>query len=197
MIKPAFSDSVFAAQATFRAVLEATARPGEIVPVAAGIEAPLPMTGAMAAISLTLLDQDTPVWLDMALAAAPDVAAWIRFHTGAPIVAAPSQGAFAFVREQMRLPPLDKFNVGTAEYPDRSTTVIVHVDSWNCSTALYLAGPGIKRERRLAAGPLPADTHARIAANRALFPCGVDLIFAADDSVAALPRSVRLLRYGA
>jgi alpha-D-ribose 1-methylphosphonate 5-triphosphate synthase subunit PhnH len=44
----------------------------------------------------------------------------------------------------------------------------------------------------LRAAPLPADMLARLADNRALFPCGVDLILVTADEVAALPRSVRL-----
>lgn len=191
MIDPAFPDTVFAAQSTFRAVLGALARPGEIKPVRTPIQVPLPLTPAMAAIAQTLLDQDTPIWLDAPLAASPDVGAWLRFHTGAPIVRSPGECAFAFVREQMRLPPLDTFNQGTPEYPDRSTTLVVHIDGWNSGPALTFAGPGIKRQQRLTAGPLPAGMARRLSANRALFPCGVDLLLVAEDSVAALPRSIR------
>jgi alpha-D-ribose 1-methylphosphonate 5-triphosphate synthase subunit PhnH len=194
MVKPAFRDPVFSAQSTFRAMLDAVARPGEIVPVQSQIDAPLPMTSAMAAIALAILDQDTPVWLDTALAATPEVTAWIRFHTGASIVAMADQSAFAFVREQMRLPPLDAFNLGTAEYPDRSTTVIVHVDSWDGATHMNVSGPGIKGQRRLVAGPLPGDFQKKLASNRALFPRGVDLFLASDRAVAALPRSVWIAR---
>lgn len=194
MVKPAFRDPVFSAQSTFRAMLDALARPGEIVAVQSQIDAPLPMTSAMAAIALTLLDQDTPVWLDTALAATPEVPAWIRFHTAAPIVALPDRSAFAFVREQMRLPPLEAFDQGTSEYPDRSTTVIVHVDSWDGTAPMHLTGPGIRGQRRIAAGPLHADFPKRLARNRALFPCGVDLILASEHAVVALPRSVRVAR---
>jgi alpha-D-ribose 1-methylphosphonate 5-triphosphate synthase subunit PhnH len=194
MVRPAFRDPVFSAQSTFRAMLDAVARPGEIVTVQSQIDAPLPMTSAMAAIALAILDQDTPVWLDTALAATPEVAAWIRFHTGAPIVARADQSTFAFVREQMRLPPLDAFNLGTSEYPDRSTTVIVHVDSWDGATQMNVSGPGIKGQRRLVAGPLPGDFQKKLASNRALFPRGVDLFLASERAVAALPRSVWIAR---
>jgi alpha-D-ribose 1-methylphosphonate 5-triphosphate synthase subunit PhnH len=191
MVKPAFSDPVFSAQSTFRAVLDALARPGEVKRVHPAVDVPLPLTSAMGAIALSLLDHDTPVWLDPPLAASPDVGAWIRFHTGAPLVTDPKESVFAFVREQMRLPKLDSFNLGTPEYPDRSTTVVVHVDSWDSVPALNLAGPGIKGQRRLAAGPLPADMAQRLSANRSQFPLGVDVLLVAEDSLAALPRSVR------
>ena len=85
------------------------------------------MSGEAAAIAFALFDHDTPVWLDAALAAAPDVAAWLRFRTGAPIVTDQAAAAFALVSEPARLPPFDEFNLGTAEYPDRSTTIILQV----------------------------------------------------------------------
>ena len=88
---------------------------------------PHPLTGEAAAIALALFDHDTPVWLDAALAAAPDVAAWLRFRTGAPIVTEPDAAAFALVCDPRGLPPFEEFNLGTAEYPDRSTTIILQV----------------------------------------------------------------------
>jgi alpha-D-ribose 1-methylphosphonate 5-triphosphate synthase subunit PhnH len=39
---------------------------------------------------------------------------------------------------------------------------------------------------------VPADIVARLAANRALFPRGIDLLLATDDAAAALPRSIRV-----
>lgn len=193
----AFSDPVFAAQSTFRAVLDAIARPGEIRPMPADASAPEPMTTAMAALALTLFDQDTPVWLDPPFAAEPGVSDWIRFHTAAPIVAEPARCAFALVRDSLRLPALGNFDVGTPEYPDRSTTLILHVESLITGPALELSGPGIDGRRGFSAGPLPEDIAARLMANRALFPRGVDLLLVSNDSVAALPRSVNVLNRGA
>jgi alpha-D-ribose 1-methylphosphonate 5-triphosphate synthase subunit PhnH len=44
------------------------------------------------------------------------------------------------------------------------------------------------------AQPQPPDFPNRIAANRALFPRGVDVILVSPDAVAALPRSVAATR---
>jgi alpha-D-ribose 1-methylphosphonate 5-triphosphate synthase subunit PhnH len=44
----------------------------------------------------------------------------------------------------------------------------------------------------LRAEPLPADLPRRLAANRALFPRGIDLLLVTGSRVAALPRSVTL-----
>ncbi len=48
------------------------------------------------------------------LAGAPEVAGWLRFHTGAPIVAEPDAAAFALIGDPARLPPFDAFNLGNA-----------------------------------------------------------------------------------
>ena len=116
------AESVLAAQLAFRAIMDASARPGSPQPITAVPDAPAPLSGETAAIVLTLFDQDTPVWLDERLAAAPEVASWVRFRTGAPIVAEPNSSAFALIGDAARLPALDRFNQGSAEYPDRSTT---------------------------------------------------------------------------
>ncbi|HKD29941.1 MAG TPA: phosphonate C-P lyase system protein PhnH, partial [Xanthobacteraceae bacterium] len=57
---------------------------------------------------------------------------------------------------------------------------------------LRLSGPGIRGSCALSAAPLPADFAARMRTNRALFPCGVDIILASDTMLAALPRSVHV-----
>ncbi len=62
------------AQSTFRAVMDAMARPGSVQRIAAAAGAPAAMMRGTAAIALTLFDHDTPIWLDAPLSATPDVA---------------------------------------------------------------------------------------------------------------------------
>ena len=92
MLQPGFADPVAGAQACFRAVLDAMARPGRVREAGADLTPPAPLAPATAAVLLTLVDHDTPVWLDQAAAAAR---AWIAFHCGAPIVAAIAACSFA------------------------------------------------------------------------------------------------------
>src|SRR5215470_12734578 len=141
MVAAAFSDPVMAAQAAFRAVLDATARPGKVVTIAQPLAAPAPLAPGAAAIALTLCDHDTPVWLDAQLAAVPAIAEWLRFHTSARITDDATNAAFAFVADA--LPPFDGFNPGTLEYPDRSTTIVTQVESFAAGVELTLSGPGI------------------------------------------------------
>ena len=78
-----------------------------------------------AAIALTLFDYDTPIWLDKPLMTSDAVKTFLRFHTGCPIVTEPVEAAFALVSAPVSMIPLASFNQGSAEYPDRSTTVIL------------------------------------------------------------------------
>jgi alpha-D-ribose 1-methylphosphonate 5-triphosphate synthase subunit PhnH len=185
-------DTAFASQAAFRALMDALARPGDIKTLR-GADAPAPLAPASAALIKSLADFETPVWLDDTFAAAPAVADWIRFHTGAPLTRDPQQAAFALVADAAALPDFAQFAQGSAEYPDRSTTLIVQITDF-AGDAFTLAGPGIKTMRTFAAEPLPADFAARLAANRDLFPRGIDLVLVAGDRIAALPRSVRISR---
>jgi alpha-D-ribose 1-methylphosphonate 5-triphosphate synthase subunit PhnH len=193
MLTAAFADPVHASQHTFRAVMDALARPGTIIALAATVTAPSPLHPAAAAVALTLLDYETPVWLDHALSATRDIADWIRFHTGAPITSDPRVAAFAFVADGAQAPDLDVFSLGTSEYPDRSTTLVLQVKQFSAGESLILVGPGIAGTQRFSAGPLPNNFREQLTANRALFPRGVDVILATDDAIAALPRSVRVV----
>ena len=190
MTLPAF-DMAFASQATFRALMDCMARPGEIRKLD-GAEAPAPMTPATAALVRHLADYETPIWLDSECAAHPAIAAWIRFHTGAPIATSPSEAAFALVADASALPAFMQFAQGSEEYPDRSTTIIAQVARF-AGRSFVLQGPGIRTTRALAAEPLPGDFPQRLSDNRDLFPRGIDLVLAAGHDIAALPRSVRMV----
>jgi alpha-D-ribose 1-methylphosphonate 5-triphosphate synthase subunit PhnH len=197
MIGSGFADPVRSAQAAFRAILDATSRPGTVCAIGAEVAPPSPVSPAVAAIALTLCDQDTPVWLDATLRTSPDVAAWLRFHCGVRIVDDPSAASFAFAADMRGLPAFDRFNLGSADYPDHSTTIVLQVDSFRSGPELMLQGPGIKNHQAFCAGPLPDDFAERLTQNRSLFPRGVDLILASANEIAALPRSVRLIGEGA
>src|ERR1019366_7382782 len=124
-----FADKVLSAQSTFRSVMDAMARPGSVQRVAAAAGTPSPMMLGSAAIALTLFDHDTPVWLDPRMSEPSDVAKWLKFHTGAPVVFDSSICSFALIADPGALPSLDRFSFGTNEYPDRSTTLIMQVES--------------------------------------------------------------------
>lgn len=189
-----FSDPVGASQTVFRAVMDAMAKPGTVHALPDVTSPPAPLSASAAAVIATLADADTPVWLDAALMKTADVRDWIVFHTGAPITEYQSEAAFALVAAPQNLSALNGFSLGTQEYPDRSASIILQVSSLTDGAWLTLEGPGIKDQASLAPAPMPSHFEAQWQANRAAFPRGIDLILAAPDCVAALPRSTRLIR---
>lgn len=188
-----FAEPVLDSQAIFRSVMDAMARPARIAKTALPAAPPEPLTPLAGAIACTLLDADTPVWLDPALDESAAVAAWLGFHTGTRFAAAPAEAAFALIGDPSDMPPLDRFAQGTQEYPDRSATLILQLESLGGGAPLTLRGPGIESEATIAPLGLPDDFVRQWTQNTKRFPRGVDLILTAGDSLACLPRSARLV----
>jgi alpha-D-ribose 1-methylphosphonate 5-triphosphate synthase subunit PhnH len=191
-----FADKVLSAQSTFRCVMNAMARPGSIQRIVSAAGTPPAMMRGTAAMALTLFDHDTPVWLDARMSATADVANWLKFHTSAPVVADSSIAGFALVGDPESLAPLDRFAFGSNEYPDRSTTLILQVESLTNGPAVELRGPGIDGTAALRASIQPHDLFERLAINATLFPRGIDVVLVHDDSIVAIPRTTRLVRGG-
>ncbi|MBS3650552.1 phosphonate C-P lyase system protein PhnH [Pseudaminobacter sp. 19-2017] len=188
-----FAEPVLDAQATFRAVMDAMARPARIIEVAPRAAPPASLSPLVGAIACTLIDADTPMWLDPRLGESEAVRAWLSFHTGARLAAAPAEAAFALIADPGEMPPLDRFAQGTQEYPDRSATLILQLDSLEGGAPLTFHGPGIKGEATIAPVSLPADFVRQWTENTKRFPRGVDLILSAGEALACLPRSARLI----
>jgi alpha-D-ribose 1-methylphosphonate 5-triphosphate synthase subunit PhnH len=190
-----FADKVLSAQSTFRSVMEAMARPGTVQQIRAVAGTPAPLVRGTAAIALTLFDHDTPIWLDRTMSATPDVGRWLRFHTGAPVIADSSASSFAVIGNARDLPPLDSFALGSNEYPDRSTTLILQIDSLTSGPAYELTGPGIDGVAVLQA-TISGNLFERLAVNASLFPRGIDVVLVHDDAIVAIPRTTRLAAHG-
>ena len=126
-IPAGFARPVFESQGTFRAILDAMSRPGRVVPLPVQAEGPQSWSGGMASVVLTLCDMDTPVWLD-AQAATDDARRFLRFHCACPLIDTPAQASFAVVMNHALMPSLDAFALGSAEYPEQSTTVLLATD---------------------------------------------------------------------
>jgi alpha-D-ribose 1-methylphosphonate 5-triphosphate synthase subunit PhnH len=186
----AFADPTFESQAAFRRLMRAMSAPGTLLSCGEALAPPAPLARAAAAALLTLADFETPLWIAPSFPRA--VGDYLAFHSGAPRAAAPDKAAFALVDLAADGLDLARFAQGTAEYPDRSTTIIAQAESFDAGPRLRLSGPGIKGEATLAVSPLPNDFVAQWAANRAGFPLGVDLIFVVDARIAALPRSTTI-----
>lgn len=186
------ADPVRDTQSAFRAVLEAMAQPGRVVDVATVPDAPDDLTPAMAALALTLLDGDTPVWLDgrMAVGAVPG---FLRFHCGCPVAAAPDEARFALIGDAARMPPLSAFAIGRDQYPEESATLIIEAaEIVSGAGPLTLRGPGVKGQVFADVGGVDPGFWAQWAANTALFPQGVDVVFTCGRTLMCLPRSIQV-----
>ena len=94
------------------------------------------------------------------------------------------------------MPAFDRFSLGSNEYPDRSTTLIVQVESLTEGWSYELRGPGIDGTAMLRAVIAPDDLFERHAINATLFPRGLDVVLVHDDAVVAIPRTTRLVAKG-
>ena len=189
-VSAGFADPVRDAQAAFRAVLDALSRPGRRVDVGKSVKG-LALGPAMAHVLLALTDDDTTVcWQQTD----PVAANWLRFHTGARQAATPADAAFAVLDSAADMPPLADFAPGTAEAPERSTTLLIEVESLDTGPALEWRGPGILGKHTVRIAGLPDGFWAQWQANFALFPQGFDIIFTCANEALGLPRTTRVRR---
>ncbi len=187
MTERGFSDVAVDSAHAFRSIMQAMARPGRMMPIGAGIEAPEPMFASAAAVALTLCDFQTAVWLAPELRT-ERVMHYLRFHTGARITEDPGKALFLFAVAGDHLPAHDLLQQGTHEYPDRSATLVIQAEGFALGH-VELSGPGIRGFERFGVAGLGNGFWAAMRENHERFPVGVDVIFTAPGLVAALPRS--------
>jgi len=187
-----FADPVRDAQGVFRAVLDALSHPGTAQKLAGSSEGSGAFGRDLVSTLLTLSDHDTTIWLSPALDV-DAVKGFVGFHTGASVVDDPAKANFAFVALGDAMPELARCNLGTQEYPDRSTTIIAEVPALSGGAKLVLRGPGIRDTQEFGPVGLPEDFVSQWGENREIFPRGVDLLLVADGQVIGLPRTTRIV----
>ncbi|WP_215781936.1 phosphonate C-P lyase system protein PhnH [Paludibacterium sp. B53371] len=188
MLHTAFEQPVDQCQQVFRAVLSALAEP--LLPRRLPcLPPPLPgLSEASAALLYSLVDQEVAVWLPPLPA---DTLESLRFHTGLQICRDVAQADFILLTRGCPLPALTGLKSGTAEYPDRSATLLIEVEQFN-TRQIEGCGPGIPACRRFGAVGLAADFWTQWQQNHTRFPRGVDVILLAGEHIAGLPRSTRI-----
>lgn len=188
-----FAAPVFDAQSIFHSVMHAMAEPGTVHEIDAVVQPPAALGRVAGAVALTLCDHDTVIWLDPSLARHSAVHQWLSFHCGSRITTDMAEAQFAFVADALHLPALSDFAQGSQEYPDRSTTIILQVESLDDGDiSLQLRGPGILDVAEISPSSLPQGLVAQWRQNNALFPRGVDLILTAPDALACIARTTRI-----
>jgi alpha-D-ribose 1-methylphosphonate 5-triphosphate synthase subunit PhnH len=190
LLQPAFNDPVLDAQRSFRAALDALARPGveqtlmpaQLPPALQGLDS------ATHALCLALLDLDTPLWLAPAFDT-PAIRANLAFHCGCPLVSERRDARFALL-DGTDAEDLSGFDTGNDRYPDQSCTLLIQLPGLNGGSRLHWSGPGI--EQTICTDlPVPEGFWGQRAA-RNEFPRGLDVFFLAGSRIIGLPRSTRV-----
>ncbi|WP_017667328.1 phosphonate C-P lyase system protein PhnH [Sandarakinorhabdus sp. AAP62] len=193
---PGFADPTRESQAAFRAIMNATARPGLVADLAAAPTPPAGLNRAAGAAALTLVDQDTPLWLDPGLHGSA-AETWLRFHCSCPLVTAQVDANFAIIDAGSDMPALAEFNQGDARYPDQAATLIIMLPALAGGPTLELRGPGIADVTRIAPQGLSPGFWAERAELVAHFQYGIDLKLCAGDQLVSIPRTTRIITTGA
>jgi alpha-D-ribose 1-methylphosphonate 5-triphosphate synthase subunit PhnH len=186
----AFSEPVHGAQSTYRALLGAMAEPLLPVGIAAVPTAPHGLECASAAACLTLLDHETPVWLQPSFDGG--VRGWLSFHSRCPFVTDPAQAQFALIGTPIEAPQLAAFNAGNITHPETSTTLLIQIQSFDGGVEVRGRGPGIEGERTLRPRGLPPVFWQQWTESCRAFPLGVDVFLFASTGVIGLPRTTRI-----
>jgi alpha-D-ribose 1-methylphosphonate 5-triphosphate synthase subunit PhnH len=128
------------------------------------------------------------VWLAPALRIG-SVVEYLRFHTGAPLTSDVKAARFLICDPVSAADAMPEADIGSAEYPDRSATIVLQVSTFATGLPVLLSGPGIEAEQEFRAAGLDGPFWEAVQDNHRLFPLGRDFVFASPDRIAALPRS--------
>ncbi|WP_039055682.1 phosphonate C-P lyase system protein PhnH [Enterobacter sp. Bisph1] len=186
-LQPAFASAVHDAQHCFRRLLKAMSEPGVIVSLPQLKHGWPPLNPATTAILLTLVDNDTPIWLSNAVDN-DMVRQNLRFHTGAPLVEMPQQSLFAVADHTLSAEQLKVLPNGSDISPESSATLILQLPALSGGRMLRLTGPGIQEERMIAP-QLPECITDEFTDRPHSFPTGIDVILTCGERALAIPRT--------
>jgi alpha-D-ribose 1-methylphosphonate 5-triphosphate synthase subunit PhnH len=187
---PGFLNPVLGSQQTFRSIIEALARPGQLIRIKCKVNNLEMLNLASAAVCLTLLDDETPLWTDLSWSCT--AVNWFQVNCGCSIVTEPCMADFALITRPADMPPLDDFRIGNEQHPESAATLIMQVVGFNDANAKFLAVPGIKSTTPFAPEGIPLNFWEQWQLQAAFFPLGVDIFFTCGDLLAALPRTTEL-----
>ena len=189
-----FADPVAQAQQVFRQALGAMSEPGLILDAQEGTAgehqpaAPGSMCEAMWALCLTLLDNETSVWISPALDSLA-LRQNLAFHCGCQIVETRAEAGFALLGAA-DIGALEAFHAGNDRDPHDSCSLIVQLPALAGGTSTTWHGPGIQTTRQVRL-PVPHGFWQQRKLHA--FPQGLDMFFTAGRQVMGLPRSTRVM----
>lgn len=183
---PGFADITRDSQQTFRALLTSLSEPGKIKDISCPLSTPAELSLAFGATCLTLIDFETPVWLQPAFS--EETKGWLRFHTGCQFTHSKKQADFALMKDLDAI-DLSAFRWGSAEAPEESTTLLLQLETLSGDEQVALHGPGIQTQRSVSP-LLPQQFWQQWALNHDSYPTGIDCFLFQGQQVMGLPRSV-------
>lgn len=174
-------DPVHDTRTTFRALVDATSRPGTVEQT--------PVESAAYAVVSTLVDHEVTFYGDdgtlrTALERESRLSPTSFEEADVALVDGTTDGRVTDAKR------------GTLKEPSDGATIVYDVDELlaqpveDRSLAVSVAGPGVLDERRFGVGGLPGSEVTAIADAQSTYPRGVDVYLCAADRVVALPRSV-------
>ena len=186
---PVFDDPELGTQQTFRAIVEALDNPGQIVQIRSKPSFPGALNLASAAIFLTLCNDGTTIWADLDWNC--PITEWFQYRCGCNIVTEPCMASFALITNPMTMPPLDHFRIGDEENPDISATLIIQIEDLSVNTAINPDGTAVEKIARHSHPVVPLNSwEHRYQQSTPLF-LGLDIFLTCDDTLAALPQSIK------
>jgi alpha-D-ribose 1-methylphosphonate 5-triphosphate synthase subunit PhnH len=190
-------DEVFDAQAHYRELLDAMARPGKINTLHhVGLNPEGGLDRGSAYVALTLLDSA----VDFSVMGYERTAAeYIRIRTGAK-ESSPEAANFIFTTAELSPLAIRCATPGNLLYPETSATLVIGVlnlsreERGSGELKLALSGPGIESENIVFVDGWDRSALEARAEKNAEYPLGVDLILVtADGAVLCLPRTAAVM----
>lgn len=186
-----FEDGALQSADKFRALMDAMARPGEVMAATGDVAKIGNLNSGAALIAETLCDHEVSVWLDSTLIQA-STREDFSFVCGCGFSDKISEADFVFFNGLPEKHTFDQLKVGNAQYPDQSVTLVLAVTSLADGQKLELEGPGIKSIQTIKVNGLDEHFVDWWERNNSLFPLGVDVFLTTDSDLMALPRTVKI-----
>ena len=184
-----FKNKTFESQEAFHLILQATANPGKKVKFMNHNYSQKDLHISSVNIIFTLLDLDTNVFIQSAQENI--ISNFIKLHTGSPITKNKIESDFAIITHGDL--DFDSFNDGLDQYPDKSTTLIIQIQSMSEGEDFVLSGPGIKISNQITLRGIPHNFKEKINSNSSKFPRGVDIFLTCNDELISLPRTIKIV----
>ncbi len=175
----------------FRVLMNALSRPGTRQPVPHNTEKVEGLNAGSVVAALTLCDHETTVFLEES-DANDKVHDFLTFRCGCTIITDVADADFLFFASFPPPSVLDTLKTGSSQYPDRSATAIIQVDTIEQTGSLNFQGPGILDRHLLGISAIGSDFIDWWAGNNQRFPLGIDAFLTTDDAIVGLPRTVKI-----